>query len=103
VQTTATPDYPQPASGSGPEHGPDAVSAVSTRCGEHACGDGLLTEQRVAERLGVTIFCVRKWRARQVGPPWVKLTDSVASAVRYDSADLDAWIESRKHRPRTKQ
>lgn len=62
--------------------------------------NGLLNESEAAERLGVTIFCLRKWRARRVGPTWVKLTDNIASGVRYDAADLERWIESRKQRPR---
>lgn len=62
----------------------------------------LLTEQETAARLGVTIHALRKWRARRIGPVYVKLTRSVASGVRYDPADLDAWIESRKQRPGTR-
>lgn len=64
--------------------------------------DALLTEQQAAARLGVTIFCLRKWRARRVGPPYVKLTENIASGVRYDASDLEAWIEGRKQHPRTR-
>jgi len=59
----------------------------------------LLTERQAAERLGVTIFCLRKWRTRRAGPPYVKLTDNMASGVRYDATDLEAWIRSRKRWP----
>jgi hypothetical protein len=62
-------------------------------------GTRLLCERDAAMRLGVTIHALRKWRARRVGPPWVKLTHNIASGVRYDDADLEAWIESRKQRP----
>jgi transposase len=63
--------------------------------------NALMNEREAAERLGVTIFCLRKWRARRVGPAWVKLTDNIGSGVRYDIVDLNAWIESRKQRTRT--
>jgi hypothetical protein len=60
----------------------------------------LLTEQQVAVRLGVTIYCLRKWRARKIGPSYVKLSDNIASGVRYDARDLEGWIEGRKQHPR---
>lgn len=70
----------------------------STDRGDAVQSNGLLNEFEAAKRLGVTIFCLRKWRARRVGPIWVKLTDNIASGVRYDAADLETWIESRKQR-----
>lgn len=62
--------------------------------------NGLLSEKQAAARLGVTIHALRKWRFRRVGPPWIKLTDNIASGVRYDAADIEQWIESRKQRPK---
>jgi len=59
----------------------------------------LLTERQAALRLGVTIYCLRKWRARKIGPSYVKLSDNSASGVRYDARDLEGWIEGRKRHP----
>jgi hypothetical protein len=56
----------------------------------------LLTESEVAQRLSVTIFALRKWRARRIGPIFIKLTQSPASPVRYDEDDLEKYIEDRK-------
>ena len=52
---------------------------------------GLLNEYQVAERLNLSVATVRRWRLFRQGPPYRKLN----SAVRYSSADLTAWIESR--------
>jgi hypothetical protein len=62
----------------------------------------LLTERQAALRLGVTIYCLRKWRARKIGPSYVKLSDNIASGVRYDAHDLEGWIEGRKQHPQTR-
>lgn len=52
-----------------------------------------LTDDRVvAKMLGVSGVTVRIWRMKGKGPRWVK----VGSRVRYDLADVRAWIESQK-------
>jgi predicted DNA-binding transcriptional regulator AlpA len=52
----------------------------------------LLNENQVAQRLGVSIATVRRWRSLSTGPRFRKIG---ASSVRYASDDLKAWIESR--------
>jgi excisionase family DNA binding protein len=50
----------------------------------------LLTEPEVADRLRVSLACLRRWRLEQRGPRFVK----VGSLVRYPAEELDHWIES---------
>lgn len=47
-------------------------------------------EQEAAERLGVSIRTLQKWRLRGGGPVYRKF----GSAVRYGEADLEAFIEA---------
>jgi predicted DNA-binding transcriptional regulator AlpA len=51
----------------------------------------LLTERELAERLGVTIHTVRRWRylSPPQGPPVRKL----GRAVRYSVAEVEAWLD----------
>ncbi len=53
----------------------------------------LLTPAEAAAFLNVTKSALATWRARGLGPPFVRLTERV---VRYDERDLLAWLESRK-------
>ena len=48
----------------------------------------LLSQRRLAEGLSVTLRTLERWRRDGVGPPFVK----VGRAVRYDEADLAAWL-----------
>lgn len=50
----------------------------------------LLTELEVADRLRVSLSCLRRWRLERRGPRFVK----VGSLVRYPTEELDRWIES---------
>jgi excisionase family DNA binding protein len=50
----------------------------------------LLTEPEVAQRLRVSLACLRRWRLERRGPRFLK----VGSLVRYPSEELDRWIES---------
>jgi excisionase family DNA binding protein len=47
-------------------------------------------ENQVAQRLGVSIATVRRWRAQHIGPRFRK----IGSSVRYSSDDLKQWIEA---------
>lgn len=49
----------------------------------------LLREKEVAERLGISLLTIRKWRVFGRGPRFRKLG---GRAVRYDPADVDRWI-----------
>jgi excisionase family DNA binding protein len=50
----------------------------------------LLTEPEVADRLRVSLACLRRWRLERRGPHFVKL----GSLVRYPAEELDLWIEA---------
>ena len=50
----------------------------------------LITEKDVAERLGVSVACLRRWRRVGEGPAFAKL----GAAVRYAPADIATWIAS---------
>lgn len=49
----------------------------------------LINENEAARRLGLAVPTLRKWRVHGGGPPFLKL----GRAVRYDTADLDAWVD----------
>lgn len=53
----------------------------------------LLSQREVAMRLGVSARTVEGWRARGVGPPYLRLS---ARAVRYRSSDLEQWLDRRR-------
>lgn len=50
----------------------------------------LLTEPEVAERLRVSLACLRRWRLERRGPRFLKL----GSRVRYPAEELDRWLET---------
>ncbi len=50
----------------------------------------LINEQKAADRLGVSVATLRRWRWSGNGPGFVK----IGRAVRYDPADLQAFIEA---------
>jgi excisionase family DNA binding protein len=52
----------------------------------------LLTYKQAADYLTIPEETLRKWRAQGRGPRSIKL----GRHVRYDKADLDAWVEQRK-------
>lgn len=57
----------------------------------------LLCERAAAQLLGVTPSCLRSWRARHAGPPYVRLGKR---AIRYPRADLLLWASTRRVEPR---
>lgn len=56
----------------------------------------LLTDQDLAEILGITAQAVTIRRLRGEGPPWLKLGASKASPVRYRPEDVEAWLADRQ-------
>ncbi len=50
----------------------------------------LMTEHEVSKRLNVSVAPLRRWRLLGRGPAFLK----VGSLVRYQPADLDAWLAS---------
>lgn len=51
----------------------------------------LLTENDVAQYLGVTVAACRKWRFQKRGPAYLKL----GNLVRYRPEDVDQWLSNR--------
>ena len=59
----------------------------------------LLKIEQVAERLTVSVGCLRAWRLRGEGPPAIR----VGNALRWDSQEVDEWLDSRREtRSRTR-
>ena len=60
----------------------------------HVCHDQLITETETARLLGLKVATLRRWRWAGKGPRFLKL----GGAVRYDPADLEAFIEQSRRR-----
>lgn len=54
----------------------------------------IMNPQTAAEYIGVAKHTLARWRTEGGGPPFLKL----GAPVRYDVADLDAWIDARRRR-----
>ena len=52
----------------------------------------LVTEQALAERIGIAARTLQKWRYEGGGPPYFKLN----SAVRYRLSEVLEWLEDRR-------
>jgi hypothetical protein len=64
---------------------------MESRDGEaNRVSGALMTELEVAERLRVSLACLRRWRLERRGPCFLK----VGSLVRYPAGELDHWINS---------
>lgn len=48
----------------------------------------LLTEDKVADHLNVSLASVRRWRLEHRGPRYIK----VGSLVRYRPEDVESWL-----------
>jgi DNA-binding transcriptional MerR regulator len=59
--------------------------------------DPLLSQQRVAELLGVEIETLARWRRTGVGPQFYR----IANRVRYRVSDLEKWIKQQKQENRS--
>lgn len=59
--------------------------------------DNLLNENQVAERLRISPATLRSWRARGIGPVYVKLGAGKKSPVRYHHRDLEQFIVQGRH------
>ena len=54
----------------------------------------LMNEREAAKRLGLRVSTLRRWRWAGKGPSFLK----IGGAVRYDLADLEAFIEASRRR-----
>lgn len=52
--------------------------------------ESLLNETQVSEEIQVSLACLRRWRLRGEGPPYVK----VGPLVRYRPEAITEWIET---------
>ena len=59
--------------------------------------DEPLTETEAARRLGLKVPTLRAWRSQGRGPAYVRL----GRAVRYLPADIEEFLRSNRHSPRT--
>jgi predicted DNA-binding transcriptional regulator AlpA len=50
----------------------------------------LINETEAAQKLGLSVKTLRRWRWAGNPPPFLK----IGAAVRYDPADLEAFIEA---------
>ncbi len=57
-----------------------------------AAAKELVTGSELAERLGVSLPTLQRWRYEGSGPPFVK----VGRKVRYAAADIDAWLAGQR-------
>ena len=65
-------------------------SKPSTICMNQSVSEhSLLTEVAVSRQLRIPLTVLRKWRAGNQGPLFVK----VGSVVRYRQSDVEAWLE----------
>ncbi|MFM9723728.1 helix-turn-helix transcriptional regulator [Streptomyces scabiei] len=55
-----------------------------------------LTPRELAEELGVSTQTLANWRWTGAGPRYTKLGDGRTSPVRYQRADVDAWLKARE-------
>ncbi|MFO1127865.1 MAG: helix-turn-helix domain-containing protein [Rhodospirillales bacterium] len=55
---------------------------------------GLINETRAAQVLGLKVSTLRRWRWLGQGPRFIK----VGTAVRYDPADVEAFIAAGRRR-----
>lgn len=60
---------------------------------ESVAGPVLLRPEEAARRLGLTVRALDKWRARGIGPRYVRLS---ARAIRYPLDALEAWVTARE-------
>ena len=58
----------------------------------------LLKEQEVAEILCVSVRTLQEWRQTGHGPPFLKLSKRKRGVVRYDPADVRAYVVRRRVR-----
>jgi predicted DNA-binding transcriptional regulator AlpA len=71
---------------------PGASAQLGNHQASHSTNE-LLSQRQVAMRLGVSARTIEGWRARGVGPPFLRLS---ARAVRYRSSDLEQWLDRRR-------
>jgi excisionase family DNA binding protein len=54
----------------------------------------LLTEKEAAEKLGMSVAALRRWRLEMRGPTFIR----VGTRIRYREEDLESYVESNAQR-----
>lgn len=54
----------------------------------------LLSPQRLASLLSVTVGALAMWRHAGCGPAWIKFGPHKCSKVRYRRIDVEKWLNS---------
>jgi hypothetical protein len=57
----------------------------------------LADERETARFLRISSACLRRWRARGEGPPWLRVGERL---VRYDLAAVQHWLKGQTEGPR---
>lgn len=55
--------------------------------------EDLLTPAEAAEALVVKVTTLEQWRAKKIGPAYIKLGTGTRSPVRYRKADIDEFLK----------
>jgi predicted DNA-binding transcriptional regulator AlpA len=74
-----------------PEEATRASGLSRSLTGKYSSGE-LLTIQQLADRLTVSVGCIRAWRLRGDGPPAIRM----GTALRWDPREVDEWLDSRR-------
>lgn len=56
----------------------------------------LLSPQRLASLLSVTVGALSMWRHAGLGPAWIKFGPHRCSKVLYRRCDVEAWLDSHR-------
>jgi predicted DNA-binding transcriptional regulator AlpA len=59
--------------------------------------DDLLTPKEAAALLRVSTDTLEGWRAKRIGPPWIKLGDGQRARVRYRRSEIAAYLKQREN------
>ena len=59
----------------------------------------VLTEQVLADQLGVRREAVRKWRQLGTGPAYVRVGGPISGPILYRVEDINAWLAAHVHQP----
>lgn len=57
--------------------------------------DGYLSDNELAELLGVSKATLARMRRKGEGPPWMRVGASKNTSIRYPKLDLAEWLEAR--------
>lgn len=77
-----------------PCYGDEQTQRVGPPKQETKMTDHLLTPKEVADLLKVTTDTLESWRAKRLGPAFIKLGEGKRSPVRYRRSALDEYLKA---------